>query len=369
MSIALMMRHHALLAAAAKKGGGLPSFSIKVLAVNSDESREWFENNDKFDSCDVVSQTDDTITYLIKRDDTDWSMMFVLNDDNDENPYLLEVLDANTSGVINMESMCDTCTSLTSIPLFDTSSVENMDYILYECVNVESGALALYQQASTRADEISHSGAFCNCGADTESGLAELQQIPVSWGGLAPFTIKVLAVNSEESRNFFENNYFYDSCDVVAQTDDTITYVIKSSDTNLDSFFVVFDDNDQYAENPYLLQVLESDTSGVENMQRMFLKCINLTSVQLDTSSVKNMQHMFYGCIGLTSIPSLDITNAILTGFMFSGCVNVESGALEFYNRASSSGNVESHADTFNGCGINTESGRAELAQIPDDWK
>ena len=121
---------------------------------------------------------------------------------------LLEVIDGNTTNVTRMGSMFDSCaslttvplfdtsnvtdmsymfwdcSSLTSIPLFDTSNVTNMNNMFYDCTNVQTGALALYQQASTQANPSSnHIDTFRNCGSNTQTGAAELAQIPTSWGG------------------------------------------------------------------------------------------------------------------------------------------------------------------------------------------
>lgn len=119
---------------------------------------------------------------------------------------LLEVLGANTTGVTNMSrtfiacynltsvSLFDTsnvtsmaamfsyCGSLTSVPLFNTNKVTSMVSMFSNCTNVQSGALALYQQASTQANPPSrHSGTFQNCGSNTQTGAAELAQIPDDW--------------------------------------------------------------------------------------------------------------------------------------------------------------------------------------------
>jgi len=54
--------------------------------------------------------------------------------------------------------------------------------MLYNCIKVQSGALALYQQASTQANPPSnHTQTFTNCGSNTETGAAELHQIPYDW--------------------------------------------------------------------------------------------------------------------------------------------------------------------------------------------
>lgn len=90
----------------------------------------------------------------------------------------------NTANVTYMSGMFSECYSLTSIPLFDTSNVTNMDSMFYGCVYVQSGALALYQQASSQANPpLEHSNTFIACGSNTQTGAAELAQIPTSWGG------------------------------------------------------------------------------------------------------------------------------------------------------------------------------------------
>lgn len=92
----------------------------------------------------------------------------------------------DTSNVTNMSRMFDNCGQLTSIPLFNTSKVTNMNYTFNYCTHVDSGALALYQQASSQTNPPTyHDGTFNDCGNNSETGRVELAQIPASWGGLA----------------------------------------------------------------------------------------------------------------------------------------------------------------------------------------
>lgn len=88
----------------------------------------------------------------------------------------------NTTNVVNMMRSFYWCSALQEIPLFDTSNVNNMDETFMCCFNVKSGALALYQQASTQAiPPSSHNGTFDSCGGYTQTGSAELAQIPSDW--------------------------------------------------------------------------------------------------------------------------------------------------------------------------------------------
>lgn len=88
----------------------------------------------------------------------------------------------DTSLCEDMSSMFINCSSLTIVPLLNTSSCTNMNYMFAYCYKVKSGALALYQQASTQTTPpTNHSQAFIFCGRDTTTGAAELAQIPYGW--------------------------------------------------------------------------------------------------------------------------------------------------------------------------------------------
>ena len=110
---------------------------------------------------------------------TDMSIMFSYCNRN-----LTTIPLFDTSSVTNMNSMFLGCLYLTSVPLFNTANVTRMSGMFTNCYAVESGALALYQQASTQATPpIYYSDCFYNCGRDTVTGAAELAQIPADWGG------------------------------------------------------------------------------------------------------------------------------------------------------------------------------------------
>ena len=88
----------------------------------------------------------------------------------------------DTSNTTNMNYMFLGCSSLKYIPLFDTNKVRNMDYMFSTCMNVQSGALSFYHQASTQAiPPSSHNKTFFRCGIDSPAGSAEVDQIPADW--------------------------------------------------------------------------------------------------------------------------------------------------------------------------------------------
>lgn len=174
----------------------LPPFTIRL------KFKEGSTPTFKYGSTAVQVSSSPNI-WDLTYENTNWSTLL----QNQSN--LLEVIDAQVVGVLNMLSIFRNCASLTTVPLFDTHTVTNMQGMFdscYElttiplfntsnctnmsgmfgrCYKVQSGALALYQQASTQATVPSHSQTFRDCGRDTTTGAAELAQIPSSWGGNA----------------------------------------------------------------------------------------------------------------------------------------------------------------------------------------
>lgn len=87
----------------------------------------------------------------------------------------------NTENVTDIQFMCSECYSLNNIPLFDTSKVTSASWAFYDCFEVSAGALNLYNQMSTQQNIPTHTKTFHNCGANSETGSAELNQIPNAW--------------------------------------------------------------------------------------------------------------------------------------------------------------------------------------------
>ena len=111
--------------------------------------------------------------------------------------------------------------------------------------------------------------------------------------------------------------------------------------------------------------------NGVYSMVSMFQGCTSLTNIpKLNTINVSSMQAAFFGCTNLKNIPDLDTSNLANSDFMFASCYNVSGGILDFYNKLNNQFVPPySHSRTFWGCGKNSQTGSAELAQIPSDWK
>lgn len=122
--------------------------------------------------------------------------------------------------------------------------------------------------------------------------------------------------------------------------------------------------------NNNLLEVIEANTEGVSSMTYAFADCSSLQSVSLfDTSRVVTMTYMFSNCSSLTSIPLFDTHNVTNMNYAFSNCYNVQSGASALCLQAATQANPPSHYGAFRNCGRDTETGSAELAIIPSEWK
>ena len=118
-----------------------------------------------------------------------------------------------------------------------------------------------------------------------------------------------------------------------------------------------------------LTTVPKFNTSNGTDMNGTFANCYRLSSVPLlDTSRVVNMYDTFANC-DLRYIPLFDTSNVTNMNGTFINCHNVTGGALALYQQASTQSYPPTHNYTFAGCGSNTQTGSAELAQIPSDWK
>lgn len=95
----------------------------------------------------------------------------------------------------------------------------------------------------------------------------------------------------------------------------------------------------------------------------------NLDITDSDNVVCESMDRMFANCTGLTYITPLQCSNVQNVGGMFQDCDNVTEGALAQYTWFINHNiNITNHSSTFSDCGSNTQTGTAELAQIPVGW-
>ena len=145
----------------------------------------------------------------------------------------------------------------------------------------------------------------------------------------------------------------------------SLTSVPAYDTSNVTGMYFTFCDCSSLSSIPWF------DTSNVTIIYGMLYNCLNISSVPLyDTSNVVQMGGMLYNCTSITSLPLFDTSKVNWMECAFQNCVNVQSGALDLYRQASTQTKPPRfHEQAFHRCGVDTETGSAELAQIPSDWK
>lgn len=152
----------------------------------------------------------------------------------------------------------------------------------------------------------------------------------------------------------FKNKSFGSSTDQAAVISGDITDV-----TDISEMFY----------NTALTGFTVSNSGSLVNCCNAFYYTKLTSCPDLDTSSVTDFSYMFKSCGSLTSVRLYDTSSAVNVTSMFDATLLVASGALALYTQMSSQTVPPvDHADCFKNCGSNTTAGRADLAQIPQDW-
>ena len=186
----------------------------------------------------------------------------------------------NTAAVTSMANMFDGCSALTSVPLFNTAKVTSMANMFQGCSSLTSVPLFNTVAVTTM------SGMF--------SGCSSLLSVPL---------------------------------------------FNTSAVTTMDGMFYNCSS---------LISVPLFNTSLVTIMLEMFLGCSSLTTVRLfNTTAVTTMAYMFKDCVTLTTVPLFNTAAVTTMGYMFSGCGALTSVPL--FNVAAVS-SVTNFSNMFSGC-------------------
>lgn len=121
----------------------------------------------------------------------------------------------STYDLETMDRMFANCTSLVSIVTIQTpNTLLNVGGCFSGCTEMTGGTLGQYNYWSTYNTGITnHSGTFTDAGANTVTGLAELDQIPTGWGGnLMPASHTYTAVKMSAAAWFMK---LYDGDDAI----------------------------------------------------------------------------------------------------------------------------------------------------------
>ena len=320
------------------------------------------------------------------------SVSYLFNDCttlHNSNVHIHKLASAN----LYAEGMFDGCTGFTGVPSFDYHGMIGVPRIFSGCTNIQSGIYDMYKRLSSQPG-ISDGSAFKNCGIDTASGIMDLFKIPELWGGYPAFTNRMLTFrfsdpdfNPKTDIEGLPANVYWIQRTEFSALGNVWDFILQL--TSWDNLFKnKFTDPNNEVEivRAGTLSGLETaqscfegctslkriscdlDFTGVTSTHCMFAGCVNLEYVpDLDLTSVTDAAGMFDGCMSLKNVPSMVISSSCQITHLFRYCQSVESGALALYNRLVEQGEHSApHEDCFKNCGIDTPSGRAELAQIPE---
>lgn len=292
--------------------------------------------------------------------------------------------------------MFDGCSALTAIPdiILPESTNAMVNYMFNGCVSVTEGIDDLYEQAVEKNIQ-SYENCFKLCGVDSsgeyasENAQEERSHVPPSWGGEdkstntirikfdQPMTLDTVPWTDDRKLVTKVDVYTYDYTvyeNYVTSTSGLLAGGVSGvsaeivSTTDLSAFTAA---NWMFSGNTSITKVCALDLPGVTSSSAMFAGCSSLTEVgDINLPKSTDVSSMFTSCVELTAIPTVTLSDTISinANYMFAVCTGVTSGALEAYETLSAKTNIATHADTFIGCGERTDSGIAELAQIPMDW-
>lgn len=200
---------------------------------------------------------------------------------------------------------------------------------------------------------------------------------------LPPFTgTQLITAGSSQAVHF---TYFVNGCQYLTSVANLNTLDLRYDDLSAmdvndgitfncafhDTPNLVFtgDETDSWNANAVPIRVFGDVTGGSSSLGPdipLSPNKVNLFKWRMRNSC--RFMYLFNGA-GLTTIP--DFTTFNLTGCDFTGCfennVNVTSGALAAYNKLSSLAGTAG-TDCFLDCGSNTQTGQADLDQIPQSW-
>tara|TARA_R110000868_G_scaffold294621_1_gene555134 strand:- start:385 stop:2556 length:2172 start_codon:yes stop_codon:yes gene_type:complete len=225
------------------------------------------------------------------------------------------VITASTSAVTNMSSMFISCSSLRTVPLFNTAGVTGTS-------SVDTGMNAMFSGCSSlvsvplfnTASVVNMASTFLDCGS--------IVSVPL---------FNTAAVVTMAS--MFEN------CRSLASVP---LFNTASVTTMLSTFRTCTS----------LTTVPLFNTVALTSLSSTFNGCTNLASVPLfNTASVTVIANMFTNCSALTTVPLFNTVLASNWGAVFNGCTNLASVPL--FNTAAAT----AMANLFNGC--------SSLAAVP----
>jgi surface protein len=203
--------------------------------------------------------------------------------------------------VLNMSSMFNSCSSLQTVPLFNTSSVTNMDQMFENNSSLQTAPLFNTAAVTSMVQMF--------------NGCRNLQTAPL---------FNTAAVTSMSS--------MFNSCSSLQ----TVPLFNTAAVTNMSSMFNSCSS---------LQTVPLFNTAAVTLMQQMFQSCPSFQTVPLfNTAAVTDMTAMFSSCFSLQTLPLFNTSSVVFMTSMFQNCSNLQTVPL--FNTVS----VTDMSGMFSGC-------------------
>ena len=239
----------------------------------------------------------------------------------------------NTAAVTTMSSMFNGCRSLKTIPLFSTSSVNNMSFMFSSCSSLQTVPLFNTAAVTTMSSMF--------------SGCTSLQTVPLfNTAAVTTMSSMFSSCPSLQTVPLFNTaavtviSSMFSSCSSLQ----TVPLFNTAAVTTMSSMFsscsslqtvplfntaAVINMNSMFGACTSLQTVPLFNTAAVTDMSSMFGACSSLQTVPLfNTAAVTNMSSMFSGCTSLQTVPLFNtaaVTN--MTG-MFSTCISLQTVPL-----------------------------------------
>lgn len=304
----------------------------------------------------------------------DWSMFIHF----EHAPHVLEVLGGNTTGVTDMSNMLFNCVNLYRTAVFDTRDCKYASNMFAYCTSLDNIPDFDFSNSESVYDMFGHCNSlkhlpyyfrtpndgdlrnlFARCISLVEAPFMDLSKLNTNTSMAGMFTSceALEYVPAYDTSKVTNMHMLFAGCKSLKN----IPYFNTSNVTDMSYMFTGCEKLESV---PYM------DTSKVTTVKGMFYHADIIKTVPaFDLSSVTNMREMFNWCEGLEYIPDFKVKVVDDSYWAFLGCPYVKGGALNLYNKFLAQPiPVRYHVNTFGGCGAYTETGAAELAQIPASW-
>ena len=233
----------------------------------------------------------------------------------------------NTANVTSMPNMFEGCSSLQTVPLFNTANVTNMSSMFLSCSSLQAVPLfntakvtnmtTMFRDCMSLQTVPLFNTALVTSMSSMFLGCSSLQTVPL-------FNIKTTGTVTMDQM-------FYTCYSLQA-----VPLFNTARVTTMGSMLYGCSS---------LQTVPLFNTALVTNMNSMVRGCGNLQTVPLfNTASVTNMNYMFAGCGNLQTVPLFNTTSVTNMGNMFEGCRNLQ--AVPLFNTA----NVTNMSTMFKDC-------------------